>query len=247
MPERDEFFVGYLPTPPGMKRFAVAAAAALLLLAGSVAAGASLLQRSPGETLRQKNQSITGVYEAAPYGHVRWLDEDGEPRHTLVVIKKKFGAQKYAALDGQVVTVKGLLMERDGRQLMELGAPPEATALPEGVAEALRALAPEPLGTVTVGGEIVDSKCYLGRMRPGSDRGHRACAQLCVSGGIPPVLVTRAPGGQGTHYLLAGPGGEPINEAVLPFIAEPIRVTGELERWGDLLLLTVDPTTIERL
>jgi hypothetical protein len=59
--------------------------------------------------------------------------------------------------------------------------------------------------------------------------------------------VTRAPGGGASHYLLVGPDGEPVNDAVLPYIAEPVAVTGRLSRSGDLLTLSVHPATIERL
>jgi hypothetical protein len=47
------------------------------------------------------------------------------------------------------------------------------------------------LGTQTLIGEIVDSKCYLGVMNPGALIPHRACAIRCISGGIPPVLLVR--------------------------------------------------------
>ena len=164
-------------------------------------------------------------------------------------IRGKFGLkEKYRALDGQVVTATGLLMERDGRRLMELKEPlVESNDLPDDAAERIRAAPTQDLGRVKLRGEIVDSKCYMGRMRPGDGRVHRACAQLCVRGGIPPVLVTRAPGGAASHYLLVGPDGEPVNQEVLPFIAEPVVVSGELTRSGDLLTLSVYPATIERL
>ena len=104
----------------------------------------------------------------------------------------------------------------------------------------------EDLGTVTLRGEIVDSKCYAGRMRPGVGHGHRACAQLCILGGIPPVLVTVGADGHETHYVLASTQGERVNEAVAPFAAEPVEVRGRLERRGDLQVLHIDPTEIRR-
>jgi hypothetical protein len=241
----DEFFVGYLPTPPGIRSFSLAVAAALLLGAAGVAWGAASFQRSPGASDRGKAE-LTGLYLAAPYGHLRWLDEGGEVRHTLLTVQRKFGARDHAAFDGQTVTIKGLLLERDDQQLLELSAAPEPARLPPQEAMALK-VDPEPLGEVTVSGEIVDSKCYMGRMRPGNERAHRACAQLCVRGGIPPVLISRRPGAAAEHYLLAGPGGAPINQEVLPWVAEPVRITGALSRVGDLQILELDPETIERL
>lgn len=43
---------------------------------------------------------------------------------------------------------------------------------------------------VTLHGEVVDSKCYLGVMKPGAGVTHRACAARCLHGGVPPALAT---------------------------------------------------------
>jgi hypothetical protein len=83
-------------------------------------------------------------------------------------------------------------------------------------------------------------------MRPGVGHGHRACAQLCILGGIPPVLVTIGADGRETHYLLASTAGAKVNVAVAPFAAEPVEVRGRLVRRGDLNVLHVDPAEIRR-
>ena len=247
MADRDEFYVGYLPTPPGLKRFYVLVAAALLALSASAAAASALLQRSPGASDRKKGVEITGVLDASAYGVLRFED-GGVTRHALLVSPGKFGLkEKFRALDGAPVTAKGLLLERDGRRLMELKGLAEAEDLDPAPPARRGGAAAVDLGEVTLRGEIVDSKCYMGRMRPGDGRAHRACAQLCVRGGIPPVLVTRAPGGAASHYLLVGPDGGAVNDAVLPYVAEPVALTGRLSRTGDLLTLSIDPAAIERL
>ena len=52
----------------------------------------------------------------------------------------------------------------------------------------------QPLGAVTLTGEIVDSKCFLGVMNPGNLKPHKACAIRCISGGIAShKLSTRKP------------------------------------------------------
>ena len=76
------------------------------------------------------------------------------------------------------------LTDSDGHE--PIGAPYEAKEMP---------LMPTSLGVATLRGEIVDSKCYLGAMKPGDQKTHKACATLCIRGGIPPVLVERLPGG----------------------------------------------------
>ena len=97
------------------------------------------------------------------------------------------------------------------------------------------------LGTVTLTGEIVDSKCYLGVMNPGQGKVHRDCAARCLSGGIPPILVTTDGREQ---FLLVGPDGRALGrDALREFIAEPIRIQGELLESGSTQLLKVDPGT----
>jgi hypothetical protein len=117
---------------------------------------------------------------------------------------------------------------------------------PEAVA-ALRARANESVGTTTLTGEIVDEKCWLDRMRPGAARTHRACAQLCVADGIPPVIVGTDARGVAYAAILVGVDGAPITDTVLPYLAEPVAVTGELFREGDLDYLRVARDGIERL
>ena len=94
------------------------------------------------------------------------------------------------------------------------------------------------LGAVTVTGEIVDSKCYLGVMNPGNGKVHRDCAARCISGGIPPIFVSL----DGEHqFLLVGPDGNAIAaNALREFVAEPITLTGEALGRGESRLLRVD-------
>ncbi len=245
--EDDDFFVGYFPTPPRLARFAIAIAVAVLLIGGGVAFAASYLERPPGEA-HQRSADIDGVVVSAPYGMIRYLDGD-RVRHVLLVRGGKLGApaRDVERLSDRPVHVTGLLLERDGRQELELHASMREGEVDEPALARLRDVHPEPLGEVTITGEIVDSKCYLGRMRPGGGRTHRACAQLCITGNIPPVLVAHDARGRATHYLLASRENGSVAREVLPYVAEPVRVTGVLERVADLLVLRIDPRAIERL
>ena len=77
------------------------------------------------------------------------------------------------------------------------------------------------LGEVTIIGEIVDSKCYLGVMNPGRTKVHRDCATRCISGGIPPMLVTAD-----ATYLLVGTDGRAGRAIVRDFV--PRRFSGSV-------------------
>ena len=106
--------------------------------------------------------------------------------------------------------------------------------------------APESLGTHTLAGEIVDSKCFLGVMKPGELKTHRACATRCISGGVPPVLLVRKRDGTALYLVLIATDGGAVNDRVLDLVAEPVEITGEVLRYGDLLVLRSDPETYER-
>jgi hypothetical protein len=95
------------------------------------------------------------------------------------------------------------------------------------------------LGTLTLTGEIVDSKCYLGVMNPGNGKVHRDCASRCLSGGIPPLFIDSL---TGKTFLLVGTDGSalPYNE-LKPFIDEPLTIQGEHLQRGEQSLLRIDP------
>lgn len=241
----EEFFVGYLPTPPKTKKAALGTGALLVLLAIGVASAGAAFTRGAGPDLSTERVELQGLFVQSPYPHVRWIDEEGNLRTTLTARGHKAGlGERFAELDQQGITIGGGLYVRGGGQLLVVYQAPEAS---EEVAELerLRSVPTEDLGEVDLRGEVVDSKCYYGQMRPGDGRAHRACAQLCVRGGIPPVFVTRAASGEETQYLLTGAGGEPLRAEILEFLAEPTRVRGRLQRVGDLAILAM--TSIERL
>ena len=93
----------------------------------------------------------------------------------------------------------------------------------------------------------MDSKCYLGVMNPGQLTTHRGCAIRCISGGIPPVLLVRQTNGPALYFLLVSRDGKPMNKQVLNMVAEPVQITGEVERQGELLIVRADPATYRRV
>jgi hypothetical protein len=256
MREDDEFFVGYLPTPPRTKRFSIAAAAVMLALALGAAAlgvvGSGSTGRGFGAQAQTPAEGVVGLLQTHPYG-VLWVPSDRGPSAILLVRQGKFGlGTLFDDRDGTIVSVHGYTLAREGRTMIELGAPPEPAELPADQVAMLRAHATTSSGpgsstTVRIEGEIVDEKCWLGRMRPGAARTHRACAQLCVAGGIPPVIVGTDASGTAYAAIVVGADGQAITDEVLPYLAEPVAVTGELVRDGDLDYLRVAPGGLERL
>ncbi|MEM7394112.1 MAG: hypothetical protein AAF492_17370, partial [Verrucomicrobiota bacterium] len=162
----------------------------------------------------------------------------------LLVAPGKFGADSLIEdLDGYRVKLSGTLIYRDDQTMIEV-IPESIKPTGEGGAHPGSI---DGFGTFTLRGEIVDSKCYLGVMKPGNLKPHRACAVRCISGGIPPVFLIRDTEGSAVYLLLTGPDGEAINEEILDYVADPLEVTGELEKHGEWYVLKADPETFQRL
>ena len=94
---------------------------------------------------------------------------------------------------------------------------------------------------MTLAGEIVDSKCYLGVMNPGNGKVHRDCAARCLSGGIPPAFVVKDASGVSKTLVLSNAGR--LHE----FVAEPVEISGRLLRSNGMFELRADPGSIRRL
>jgi hypothetical protein len=48
------------------------------------------------------------------------------------------------------------------------------------------------------------------------------------------------------YFLLVSGDGHAVNKDVLDMVAEPVQITGEVERQGELLMLRADPQTYRR-
>lgn len=96
---------------------------------------------------------------------------------------------------------------------------------------------------MTLRGEIVDSKCFLGVMAPGQGKTHRACASLCLRGGIPPALFIEDRTGESRLILLASPAGAPLDPSTVAARAfEPTEMSGTLAQADGWWVLRTDPT-----
>ena len=139
-------------------------------------------------------------------------------------------------LDGQTVKLRGTRIYYDGKAALELTEGTEAFV---GVGTPLAMPSPinQSMGDVRLFGEILDPKCALGVMKPGYGKPHRSCAVRCISGGIPPILKSQDQEGNTEYVLVLGTNGEKINDQVLPFVADQIRICGRLEQVDDWLVL----------
>ncbi len=252
--DNDEFYVGYRPQAPARTaQYVRRRVVALMLVAALLAVVLVAAQDRFAQAWFEfgNHRSFDGYVSEFPYPTLlveRPHAEDSAVPFSryLLSVPGKYGAQEaLAGLDGKRVRLSGTLIYRDDQTMVEV--------LPDSVQtlEGLRADAPAAetasLGSFRLSGEIVDSKCYLGVMKPGNFKAHRACAIRCISGGIPAVFVARDHEGASMHLLLVGSDDRILNDEILDFVADPIELDGEILRDGGLLVLRTEPSSFRRL
>jgi len=84
-------------------------------------------------------------------------------------------------------------------------------------------------------------------MKPGEGKVHRDCAIRCILGGIPPVLHVQNEKGESNYYLIVGPNGEKINEAVQDIVAEPVSIESRVVQQDDWVILYTGKEKIKRI
>ena len=239
----NDFFIGYnWPQPPDLlravKRAALGLGVGVVGLSGALAVGHVPLEGGLFEFGQVR--TVTGTVVEHPHPMLR--PDDGATAWPLLVSKGKHGAtEAVRGLDGQRVHLQTTRIARGPHTMLEIdvapGADPRASRpVPTPGAEPVT----PPAGRVTLRGEIVDSKCFLGVMVPGAGTTHRDCASLCLRGGIPPALFVRDADGSSSLVLLSGP--EPaLRDRAAALAGEPVEVSGTIERRGGWRVLRTEP------
>lgn len=249
--KRTPFFIGYKPVPTALRGFLMCASLGLVALAGLTAYWIATTQDDPAPGVFRFDygrQSVTGVIELTPVAilHVTEGNDRIPVGHTLMLSGPgKYGVMdRPAASQGQIVTVSGILLERGTMDMLQVAGNDDGLKPAQGTAEIP---APEDLGRWRLAGEICDGKCLAGAMRPGRGLAHKACANLCVSGGIPPVFVSTQPVEGSEFLMISGPDRTKIPEAVFAYMAQYISIEGRITRHGDLLVFAIEPETVKVL
>jgi hypothetical protein len=251
----EELYIGWAKAPAIDRRFLLAAMP--LTLAGTTGLGwlvaKELGDPGAGRWAQGATHVVEGVLAAKPYPMIRVADAAAPfgLRSVLIVAQGKCtSGLKLAELDGRPVKASGVLIERKDRRMLEvplsLGKWLQPLAVSGGAA-ALAAPPVESLGRARLSGQIMDSKCFFGVMRPGRGKTHKACAALCIRGGIPPSFWARDTGGRESVMLMTDAAGGPLGETILPLVADPVAAEGEIVRVGDLIEFRADAADYRRL
>jgi hypothetical protein len=255
MPGRDdEFYVGYLDrSPPGIASrtrqgvaliFAVGLALGLLLVSGQNRFDDGVFEFGV-ET------AFDGIIVESPYPLLLVPDTSGEApgwiTYLLVGLGKHGAGALVAGLDGRAVRVTGSAIYNEYERMIEAHAVDLLAGEAGDTLQALSTDTEREIGYATLVGEIVDSKCHLGVMKPGRGKPHKACAIRCISGGVPPVLRVEDRAENVEYFILVSSDGRSVNREVLEMIAEPVEITGRVGRAGDLHILYADQATYRRI
>jgi hypothetical protein len=234
------FYIGYIKkTPPDLARFNRGLAIALLaVIVPGVALIASL--QGPfgmGQFEYGRVRTFEGVMYQTPVPVLR-LSGAQAPTYALLVGPGKFGLPDAArAIDGKKVTFEGTLLHRQRMTMIEVTKLESLQEVYDSGTIEARGKA-EVIGPVTVEGEIVDTKCYLGAMRPSRGKVHRACAIRCLSGGVPPAVLVEDAWGRDAVFMLTAEDGGKLDFNI-EWTARSVRIHGVLEMQENLPVLRV--------
>jgi hypothetical protein len=251
----DDFYIGWEPKAASrIGRFVRTVVVMLFVTTIGLALALAVVQHSIGVSVFEWGtvKTFSGVLKLEPYPHLLAPRPGATGTQNAfstyyLVAPFKFGLdrKRLSTLDGKSVSLQGTLIYRGNQTMVE--ALPDSIKVADKQLPMLTGAETIQLGRQTLTGEIVDSKCFLGVMNPGQLLPHRACAIRCISGGIPPVLLVRQTNGTAIYLLLVSADGKPVNQQVLDLVAEPVQISGEVERQGELLILRADPKTILRI
>ncbi|PRX57922.1 hypothetical protein [Flagellimonas meridianipacifica] len=256
MKQKDEFYIGYVEdsvgnlTKKSLKNFVLFGIGFLIL--GALLFGIFQNTASNSSFDFDSATKVSGVYHEMPYPMLQVELTEGIYKNVVLLGFGKFGPNPYLKdirnqegdLEGKHLTIEGNLIYYNGKTLLQID---DGQKISLTNSKRTKSISTESLGAISVEGEIVDPKCYFGVMKPGYGKIHRSCAALCISGGIPPVLVSDDPNAISDYFLLTDLKGNPIHKDILPYIGQPSILNGLAEKLGDWHILRIDVSQIRKL
>ena len=244
----DDFYIGYQKKAPKSVTALIRRTMVLITLIVLPVAGMAAYFQQPADDGTFEFgvvREFPGILVESPFPHfvfaqdVEGTDFVAGDRAVLVGVGKHGASKLLEGATQSVVLLQGSLIYRDTVAMIEV-----VSIMDEDVnvdtSRILEATSvryePE---AITVTGELVDTKCYLGVMRPGAGKVHRACASVCLRGGIPPGMLVRGDGGDAVWFLVDRNEGKPLS--IDPeFAARRMTITGSATMLNNLPAFAVD-------
>lgn len=239
----DDFFIGWADRLPPASRASIRAVAlgflALMLLL-ALGLARAMDDNGAGGVDPGGERTLRGTVTRMPYAVLHLPPDATHPAGhavTLAVVGKS-APEIPADWEGKSIEATGWMVKRGAMDLLQMTDDPKRIDLAPSLPKVER------LGRWRLTGEICDGQCYAGLMRPGTGIAHRACANFCLIGGVAPVFVTTAPVEGGSFLLMAGPDGGIVPPAMYDYVGLRVRLDGDIERRGDLLVFRPDWATV---
>jgi len=246
VPENDDFYVGYRKSLPAPLWNDLQGIISTILIACPIFMAAMAFgQAKPdrGSFEFGHLRTVEGVFYSSPVPSIYVVTPrpaEGAPPgyHFLLASEAKFGIPSaWDTFDGKRVSLTGSATYRREVLMFQIDRNSPPTLLGEPAPEELRPEAEE-IESVRVQGELVDTKCYLGTMRPATGKVHRACAIRCLSGGVPPGILVRSRVGS-TVVLLASNGVKPL-EYDISWAGQVVEAYGTIKRRNGFTVILAD-------
>jgi hypothetical protein len=247
----DEFFIGWAETPRTDRRFLLGAALGLTAFGAGAGVLLARAQSNPGDGLWDMGavKDWAGHLVRAPYPALRTFGIDGRPRTAYLGTMGKMGVADLlpANVAGDVI-VRGSLIVRGANAMIAVDPATSWIKAASTGDASLGAWREEGIGPAALAGEILDSKCWFGAMKPAQGKSHKSCASLCVRGGLPAVFCEGAACGAAlSQPVLTDENGHAHGEGLLALVADPVFVSGTFVRVGDVMQLRAALGDIRRI
>jgi hypothetical protein len=226
---KDDFYIGYeafmaAPLAARVRVTAVALIVLALVVSGVLVFAQGRFAKATFEYGHPR--TFEGRLVEHPYPALLVAGPTLPSRFYWLVAAGKHGAfDLVTGRDGQMVRVSGSLIERDQDRMIEVTSREAIVSIDTATLplEPMRSL-----GEIVIRGEIVDSKCHLGVMKPGEGATHRDCAVRCLLGRVTPMFAPRRQDTRVGRLALVDPHGRPITESLETIVGRPVEIRGEL-------------------
>jgi hypothetical protein len=218
----DDFYIGYETPIPRRSRPRVLGAVSLAVILGVVLA-VLFVARQQSFAAASFNfggrDRLSGIVTLDPYPVLTV----GSERVWLVGPGKRGAEHLVGALAGRMADLEGALIRRGSMRALEVAAGRPAASSGTLFSKPTTVLE---IGEMTLSGEIVDAKCYLGVMNPGEGTVHRDCAVACIRGGLPPLFRVQTNDGRTVLLTLTSRVGGRVNAWAAALAGRPVTIRG---------------------